>query len=225
MNRFGQAMVTNGTIKDRLKADHLKNTIECIQQLTTTRQRCYIIWMLTLSCQFGIYSCWYCVWTGLVWLGKRSIGPTRMSQTTERPIHTERQIFVKISARNHHSTMKIGTQVVHNYPYGSAGFSWSQTVILVTWDGFGRPKQTQKYEGMYHLVSLQTCWNRILDIKIHICTKWQLGDRLRSRDPDSFVFSWSLSDRSRLTSQPNIRSTPKWICSCRHESASFWSSD
>ena len=132
MNRFGQAMVMNGTIKDRLKADHLKNTIECIQQLTTTRQRCYIIWMLTLSCQFGIYSCWYCVWTGLVWLGKRSIGPTRMSQTTERPIHTERQIFVKISARNHHSTMKIGTQVVHNYPYGSAGFSLSQTVILLT---------------------------------------------------------------------------------------------
>ena len=145
MNRFGQAMVMNGTIKDRLKADHLKNTIECIHQLATTRQRCYIIWMLTLSCQFGIYSCWYCVWTGLVWLGKRSIGPTRMSQTTERPIHTERQIFVKISARNHHSTMEIGTQVVHNYPYGSAGFSLSQTVILLTWDGFGRPTKTTYY--------------------------------------------------------------------------------
>ena len=147
MNRFGQAMVMNGTIKDRLKADHLNNTIECIQQLTTTRQRCYIIWMLTLSCQFGIYSCWYCVWTGLVWLGKRSIGPTRMSQTTERQF-TQRGRFL---SKYQQGTITAPWKSVHRLfiitPTGRLGFHslkplyyWLETVLA-------DQKQTQKYEG------------------------------------------------------------------------------
>lgn len=164
---------------------------------------------------------------GLVWFGSVS---GRLAQLEwARQLNDQFTQRGRFLSKYQQGTITAPWKSVHRLfiitPTGRLGFHslkplyyWLETVLA-------DQKQTQKYEGMYHLVSLQPWWNRILDIKIHICTKWQLGDRLRWRDPDSFVFSWSFSDRSRITSQPNIRSTPKWICSWRYESESLWSSD